>query len=217
MRFVYEPHVNMFVLHVYNILTSLVLWYEVHMNLIRTECKFIWINLIWFHMKFMLHMKFIWTSHEFHTNKLDFISYEIHEKFIWTSYEVHATFTINFYVVQMNFIWGCEQLVSYGLHMNEPPGPSYDTPIDFDIIVLQHFHMMTSRHGNAFGTISPSRTKSAGDRRAWTHSSVLCQLSILCHIFLINTPTTAYFQYHSIRTSGSSWLLWISCSTSINN
>ena len=88
---------------------------------------------------------------------------------------------------------------------------------DFDIIVLQHFHMMTSRHGNAFGTISPSRTKSAGDRRAWTHSSVLCQLSILCHIFLINTPTTAYFQFHSIRTSGSSWLLWISCSTSINN
>ena len=30
-----------------------------------------------------------------------------------------------------------------------------DTPIGFNIIVLQHFHMMTSWHENAFGTICP--------------------------------------------------------------
>ena len=46
---------------------------------------------------FELHMKFIWTSCEFHMNKFDFISYEIHEKFIWTSYEVHTKLTINSY------------------------------------------------------------------------------------------------------------------------
>ena len=72
-------------------------------------------------------MKFIWTSYEFHMNEFDLISYEIHEKFIWTSYEAHAKFTINSYVVQINFIWGYEYMVSQGLHMNEPPGPSYIT------------------------------------------------------------------------------------------
>ena len=129
MRTVYEPHVNMFVLHGYNILTSLVLRYEVHMNLIRTACKFMWINLIKFHMNFMrnslvLHMKFIWTSYEFHMNKFDFISYEIHKKFIWTLYEVHTKFMMSSCVDHTNFMWSYAYMVSYGLHMNEPPGPS---------------------------------------------------------------------------------------------
>ena len=105
------------VLHGYNILTSLVLRYEVHMNLIRTACKSIWINLISFHMKFMrssfeLHTKLIWTSHELHMMKFDFISYEIHEKFIWTSYEARMKLTINFYVVQTHFMWSYGYMVS---------------------------------------------------------------------------------------------------------
>ena len=83
------------VLHGYNILTSLVLRYEVHMNFImnfiRTACKFIWINLISFHMKFMgsafeLHTKFIWTSREF------CVKFELHMNFIWSSYEVNNKF-----------------------------------------------------------------------------------------------------------------------------
>ena len=79
------------VLHGYNILTSIVPRYEVLMIFIRTACKFIWINLISFHMKFMRssfvrHTKFIWTSREFHMNKFDFIACEIRKKFIWTSY-----------------------------------------------------------------------------------------------------------------------------------
>ena len=89
------------VLHGYNISTSLVLRYEVHMNFIRTAYKFIWINLISFDMKFIrisyeLHTKLIWTSRKFHMNKFDFISYEIHEKFIWTSYKGRMTLTIKF-------------------------------------------------------------------------------------------------------------------------
>ena len=52
--------------HAYNILTSSVLRYEVHMNFIRTACKFIWINLILFHIKFIrssyeLHMTLVWS------------------------------------------------------------------------------------------------------------------------------------------------------------
>ena len=117
------------VLHGYNILTSLVLRYELHMNFIRTACKFIWINLISFHMKFMrssfeLYTKFIWTSREFHMNKFDFISNQIREKFIWASYETPMKLTINFYAVQANFMWSYGYMVSYGFHMNEPPGPS---------------------------------------------------------------------------------------------
>ena len=117
------------VLHGYNISTILVLQYEVHMNFIRTACKFMWINLISSHMKFMrssfeLHTKFIWTSHEFHMNKFDFISYEIRKKFIWTSYETRMKLTINFHVVQTNFMRSYGDMVSYGFHMNEPPGPS---------------------------------------------------------------------------------------------
>ena len=81
----------------YNILTSLVLRYEVHMNFIRTACKFIWINLMSFHMKFMkssfeLQTEFIWTSQEFHMNEFDFISYKIRKKIIWTSYEARMKF-----------------------------------------------------------------------------------------------------------------------------
>ena len=59
-------------------------------------------------------------------NKVDLISYEIHKKFTWTSYEVHTKFTIYSYVVQTNFMWSYEYMISYGIHMNEPPGPSYD-------------------------------------------------------------------------------------------
>ena len=117
------------VLHGYNVLTSLVLRYEVHMNYIRTARKFIWINFISFHIKFTrssfeLHTKFTWTSREFHMNKFEFISYEIRKKFIWTSYEARMKLTINFYVVQTNFMWSYGYMVSHGLHMNEPPGPS---------------------------------------------------------------------------------------------
>ena len=129
MRTVYEPHVNLFVLHGYNILTSLALRYEVHMNFIRTACEFIWINLIQCHMQFTrssfeLHVKFIWTFYQFHMNKFDVISYEIRKKFIWTSYEVHTKFKINSYVDHTNSMWSYAYMVSYGLHMNEPPGPS---------------------------------------------------------------------------------------------
>ena len=117
------------VLHGYNISTSLVLRYEVHMHFIRTACKFLWISLVSFHMKFMrssfeLHTKFEWTYREFHMNKFDFVSYEVHEKFIWTSYEARLKLTIHFYVVQTNFMWSYGYMVWYGLHMNEPPGPS---------------------------------------------------------------------------------------------
>ena len=114
-------------------LEVVVLRYQVHMNFIRTACKFIWINLISFHMKFMrssfeLHVKFIWTSYEFHMNKIDCISYEIHKKFIWTSYEVHTKFTINSYVDHTNFMWS---YVHIWFHMDFiwmcPPGPSYKT------------------------------------------------------------------------------------------
>ena len=59
-------------------------------------------------------------------NKIDFIWYEIHEKFTWTSYDARMKLTINFYVVQTNLLWSYVYMVSYGLHMNEPPGPSYD-------------------------------------------------------------------------------------------
>ena len=116
------------VIHGYNILTSLVLRYELRKNFIRTAWKFIWINFISFHMKFIrssfeLYTKFIWISCEFHMNKFDFISNEIHEKFIWTSYEAPMKLAINVYVVQTNFMWSYD-MVSYGLHMNEPPGPS---------------------------------------------------------------------------------------------
>ena len=117
------------VLHGYYISTSLVLRYEVHMNFIRTAYWFTWINLISFHMKFMrssfeLHTRFIWTTRKFRMNKFDFISYEIREKFIWTSYASLMKLTINCYVVQTNFMWSYWYMVSYGLHMNEPPGPS---------------------------------------------------------------------------------------------
>ena len=117
-------------LHGYNISTSLVIRCKVHMNFIRTAYKFIWIYLISFDTKFInssfeLHTKLIWSSREFHMNKLDFISYEIHEKFIWTSYEARMKLTMNFDVVQTNFLWSYGYMVSYGLHMNEPPGPSY--------------------------------------------------------------------------------------------
>ena len=102
-------------------ITSLVLRYNVHMNFIRSACKFMWINLILFHMKFMrnsfeLHMNFIWTSNEFHMNKFDFISYEIHKKFIWTSCEVHTKFTMNSYVDHRNFMWSYAYMVLYGFH-----------------------------------------------------------------------------------------------------
>ena len=73
---------------------------------------------------FELHVKFIWTSYEFHINKIDSISYEIHKKFIWNSHEVHTKFTINSYVDHTNFMWSYAYMVSYGLHMNEPLGPS---------------------------------------------------------------------------------------------
>ena len=43
---VHKPHINLFVLHGYIILTSLVIRYEIHMNFIRTACKFISMNLI---------------------------------------------------------------------------------------------------------------------------------------------------------------------------
>ena len=108
-----------FVLHGYDISPSFVLRHKIHMNFIRTACKFIWINLILFLMELMrssceLHMKFIWTPHKFHMNKFDFISYEIHEKFMWTSYEVHNKFlcSSNKFRVKLciySFIW-----TSYG-------------------------------------------------------------------------------------------------------
>ena len=105
-----------FVLHGYNIPTSSVLPYKVHMNFIRTAGKIVWINLtafIWnsweVHLK--SDVKFIWTSHEFHMNKFDLIPYEIHEKFMWTSYEVHMKFTINCYAVQTNFMWSYAYMV----------------------------------------------------------------------------------------------------------
>ena len=69
-------------------------------------------------------MKFIWTSYEFHMNKIDCIAYEIHKNFIWTSYEFHTKFTINSYVDDTNFMWSYAYMVSYGLHMNEPPNPA---------------------------------------------------------------------------------------------
>ena len=124
------------VLHGYNISTSLVLRYEVHMNFIRTACKFIWIHLISFHIKFIecsfeLHTKFIWTFCEFHMEKFDFISYEVRKKFIWMSYEARMKLTINLFVVQTNFMWSYGYMVSYGLHINEPPGPSYLSRIGF--------------------------------------------------------------------------------------
>ena len=115
------------VLHGYNISTSLVPRYEVPMNFIRTACKFIWMNLISFHVKFMwssfkLHTKFIWTSRQFYMNKFDLIPYEIHEKFIWSSCEAKMKLTVIVYVVQTNFMPSFGYMVSYGLHMNEPPG-----------------------------------------------------------------------------------------------
>ena len=118
------------VLHGYNILTSLVLRCEVHMNFIRTACKFVWISLVSFHRKFMRssfepHTKFEWTYRDLHMNKFDFVSYEVHEKFICTSYEARMKLTINFYVVQTNFMGSYGYMFSYGLYMNEPPGPSY--------------------------------------------------------------------------------------------
>ena len=45
------------VLHGYNILTSLILRYEAHMDFIRSACKFMWINLISFHIKFKFKFK----------------------------------------------------------------------------------------------------------------------------------------------------------------
>ena len=91
---------------------------SIHLN------KFDFISYEIHESSFELHMKFIWTSHEFHMNKFDLNAYEIHEKFMWTSYEVHMKFTINSYVIQTNFVWSYEHMVSYGLHMNEPPGSS---------------------------------------------------------------------------------------------
>ena len=41
-----------------------------------------------------------------------------------SSYELHMKFTIKSYVVQRNFIGSSEYMVSYELHMNEPPSPS---------------------------------------------------------------------------------------------
>ena len=93
--------------------------YEVNMIFIRTACKFMWINLISFHMKFMrssfvLHTKFIWTFREFHMNKFDFVSYKIRKKFKWTSYEARMKLTIiilsssNTFYVKLwiyGFIW----------------------------------------------------------------------------------------------------------------
>ena len=56
-------------------------------------------------------------------NKFDVMSYEIHENFIWTPYEFHIEFIVTYYVVQINFMRSYEYMASYGLHMNEPPGP----------------------------------------------------------------------------------------------
>ena len=85
---------------------------------------------------FEQHTKFIWTSREFHMNKFDSIAYVIRRKFIWTSYEARMKLTINFYVVQPNFMWSYGYMVSYGLHMNEPPGPSYDINLTTECLTL---------------------------------------------------------------------------------
>ena len=108
----------------YNILNSLVLWYEVYMNFIPIAHKFIWISLISFPMNFVrssleFYTKFTWTSRIFHMHKFVFISYENRRN--WRSYELNEIF----YVVQSYFMWSYGYMVSYGLHMNEPPGPSY--------------------------------------------------------------------------------------------
>ena len=66
---------------------------------------------------------------ELYMNKFDFISHEIHGQFIWTSHELHMKITIDYYVGQTNFMCGYEYVASYGLHMNEPPGLSYKTPL----------------------------------------------------------------------------------------
>ena len=87
---------------------------------------------------FELHTNFIWTSREFHMNKFDLISYEIHKKFIWTPYEARMKLKINLYVVQTKFMWGYGYMASYGLHMNEPPGPSYPLGSIWGCLVLVH-------------------------------------------------------------------------------
>ena len=125
MRTVYEPHVNVFVLHGYNILTSLVLRYEVHMNFIRSACKFMWINLILFHMKFMinsleLHMNFKWTSNEFHMNKFDFISYEstyeVHNEFLRRSHKFHVKLCI-YGFTRTSYEWASRSIVPLNVTM----------------------------------------------------------------------------------------------------
>ena len=128
---VYELMSTSLVLHGYNTLTSLILRCELHMSFIRTASKFIWINLISFYMKIMrssfeLHTKFIWTFRE------SWISYElIRFHFIWNSWEVHMNFIWSSYEVNNKFLYSSNSfmlsygyMVSYGLHMNEPPGPS---------------------------------------------------------------------------------------------
>ena len=60
-------------------------------------------------------------------NKFDFISYEIRKKFVRTLYEARMKLTVLFYVQISNkfhVISSYGYMVSNGLHMNEPPGPS---------------------------------------------------------------------------------------------
>ena len=153
------------VLHGYNISTSLVIRCEVHMNFIRTACKFIWINLISFHMKFMrssfeLHTKVIWTSREFHMNKFDFISYEIRKKFIWTLYEARMKLTTIFlcssnkFHVKLwinGFIW-----TSYEWASRSIVGPTWIISDNGPLIIYVKLRVA---HGPGMpGTLSPPPT-----------------------------------------------------------
>ena len=87
-----------------------------------------WFNFIW--NSWEVHLNSIWSSYELLMNFISMKFISFHMKFVrssWTWYEVHMKFTINSYVDHTNFIWSYAYLVSYGLHMNEPPGPSYST------------------------------------------------------------------------------------------
>ena len=77
-------------------------------------------NLLW--ILYVLHMKFIWTSYEFHMKWNQFVSYEIHKKFIWTSCGVQMNFSWISCEIKSNlFIWIYMQFVwnSFELHIEE--------------------------------------------------------------------------------------------------